>query len=935
MQPNAKDHRINLSSIAVVENDQQSPLNKTMTCPFTSEQELDQSFDLFAAGRLQSPEDLTTDCKTQQNTACSHPSTHCINKETMPLKSDTEQTPNDCLYFQPAQSFTCADTKDTCTQHFFTKFLDTIPENSLEHDNKLFTETAQAEVNADVLNDSNSDISCQKFNSSSPDPTSSGIGSSAEEDGLSCFSSCSASDKLSSSEETEAQHFESSFENNPAVKVLKTLASEEEVADITLDQQTVIEDMTDAIASNSAQNIPSVTNMQREMDSTDTEKPNCCTNPDLQANIGASVAPESELSPTLPPVFVITSSPGLSSSISGSPFESTNVADQDHLSPGPVALSTNFPNTSSISPSPDTSLLHNASDRASFGQSFYISADSQEYQTCLTHATSGHCEISPTSTLCSEQSSIQMANDTATEQSNFYNTSKPEEVLPVGQNGGVFGDFTTAAFETNFTAIDNFILQSPEHEVVEHGLFSKDLNGIFFVEQISVQEATNVATDPEDFNTNQLSDVKLKPSGQDQGLFGDLNAFETSFTELDFRLQSPEQKVPVDNIFSNHQNEGLFGDVKAEMFESNFTVPGDFISQNDPISPPRQEVVVEDVFSKNPNGGFFDDWAGAKIESDYTAGTFNLQSSKEEVLDDISRGLFDSEVTFESMLTAEDLQTNKQEALANDLFSQNQLFGDVDNFETKSTAADLFTLQRDPCPKQEHVLLEHATLQRSQSESMLTPASDDLQLSTFGSDPELASSSKPQPDLLLFSPFTPALTPQCSSSPLALCPAPPAPVADTDTPGSTSLQPQRPWWQQTANQHDSPHPVKPLTTATVPEEKRTESRSMLEKLKFTRNSGKSGQSTDDSEKKKSLTEGAGSYYHLTHTELVALLVQREAELERQRAEFDRQKILLAKREIELKKLKPQVRDLEDYIDTLLVRIMEQKPTLLQVRSKFK
>lgn len=85
----------------------------------------------------------------------------------------------------------------------------------------------------------------------------------------------------------------------------------------------------------------------------------------------------------------------------------------------------------------------------------------------------------------------------------------------------------------------------------------------------------------------------------------------------------------------------------------------------------------------------------------------------------------------------------------------------------------------------------------------------------------------------------------------------------------------------------------------------------------------------------SLTEGAGSYYHLTHSELVALLVQREAELERQKEEFERQRVLLAKREVELRKLKPQVRDLEDYIDTLLVRIMEQKPTLLQVRSKFK
>lgn len=82
-------------------------------------------------------------------------------------------------------------------------------------------------------------------------------------------------------------------------------------------------------------------------------------------------------------------------------------------------------------------------------------------------------------------------------------------------------------------------------------------------------------------------------------------------------------------------------------------------------------------------------------------------------------------------------------------------------------------------------------------------------------------------------------------------------------------------------------------------------------------------------------EGAGSYYHLSHSQLVALLVRREAELEGQRAEWERQRRLLAKRELELRRLKPQVRDLEDYIDTLLVRIMEQKPTLLQVRTKLK
>ncbi|XP_007569595.1 rab11 family-interacting protein 5 isoform X4 [Poecilia formosa] len=144
-------------------------------------------------------------------------------------------------------------------------------------------------------------------------------------------------------------------------------------------------------------------------------------------------------------------------------------------------------------------------------------------------------------------------------------------------------------------------------------------------------------------------------------------------------------------------------------------------------------------------------------------------------------------------------------------------------------------------------------------------------------------------------------------------------------------------WFGSKDSHNkpSPHPVKPLTTAMLAEEKRSVLATGLEKLKSTIHPGRSSQIEQEADRKKSLTEGAGSYYHLTHSELVALLVQREAELEGQRAEFERQKLLLAKREVELKKLKPQVRDLEDYIDTLLVRIMEQKPTLLQVRPKFK
>uniref|UniRef100_A0A3Q0R8H1 RAB11 family interacting protein 5a (class I) n=1 Tax=Amphilophus citrinellus TaxID=61819 RepID=A0A3Q0R8H1_AMPCI len=125
---------------------------------------------------------------------------------------------------------------------------------------------------------------------------------------------------------------------------------------------------------------------------------------------------------------------------------------------------------------------------------------------------------------------------------------------------------------------------------------------------------------------------------------------------------------------------------------------------------------------------------------------------------------------------------------------------------------------------------------------------------------------------------------------------------------------QRGWFgSKDLHSKPSPHPVKPLPTAMPTEEKRSVLATGLEKLKSTIQHGRSSQLAEqETERKKSLTEGAGSYYHLTHSELVNLLVQREAQLERQK-----------------------VRDLEDYIDTLLVRIMEQKPTLLQVRSKFK
>uniref|UniRef100_A0A673BJN0 FIP-RBD domain-containing protein n=1 Tax=Sphaeramia orbicularis TaxID=375764 RepID=A0A673BJN0_9TELE len=66
-------------------------------------------------------------------------------------------------------------------------------------------------------------------------------------------------------------------------------------------------------------------------------------------------------------------------------------------------------------------------------------------------------------------------------------------------------------------------------------------------------------------------------------------------------------------------------------------------------------------------------------------------------------------------------------------------------------------------------------------------------------------------------------------------------------------------------------------------------------------------------RKNSDVDNSAQYQHLTNMELIALLLQQEMDMQKQQA----------------------VRDLEDYIDNLLLRIMEQTPTLLQVRSRHK
>ncbi|CAL8288306.1 unnamed protein product [Gadus morhua 'NCC'] len=264
-----------------------------------------------------------------------------------------------------------------------------------------------------------------------------------------------------------------------------------------------------------------------------------------------------------------------------------------------------------------------------------------------------------------------------------------------------------------------------------------------------------------------------------------------------------------------------------------------------------------------------------------------------------------------------------------------------------------------------------STLQRSHSEGAMATGLSGRTLTSFGSDPSVVPSLRPTdpsgpPDsaptpflLLLLSPTS--CLPAGPPAPLARCSLPSASVTaslplPTATPGPAPEAPPPPEEahatgvahasdephlkvEKVERPQNSPHPVRPLTPGSQgPEERRgPEGRSVLEKLRCTIQPGRSSQLSEaEPERRKSLTEGAGSYYHLTHSELVALLVGREADLERQKAEFERQTALLSRREVELRRLKPQVRDLENYIDTLLVRIMEQTPTLLQVgTTKFK
>ncbi|NXX96700.1 RFIP5 protein, partial [Centropus bengalensis] len=134
---------------------------------------------------------------------------------------------------------------------------------------------------------------------------------------------------------------------------------------------------------------------------------------------------------------------------------------------------------------------------------------------------------------------------------------------------------------------------------------------------------------------------------------------------------------------------------------------------------------------------------------------------------------------------------------------------------------------------------------------------------------------------------------------------------------------EKSFFQQTT----SPHPVKPISAAVqeVSSEKKQQHRSSLssalsnglEKLKTVTTSSvqpmtpSSHSEKGDAKKLKdpAILDQSAKYYHLTHDELIQLLLQKEKELS---------------------KKEEHIHELENYIDQLLVRIMEESPTLLQI-----
>lgn len=450
--------------------EKETRLNRRASNPFLcvgaleADSEWDDSFEAFAAGRLQPPEDPTTDCKTQQNATGYDQLERCNNKGALPPTKPDPPPQHACAEVGlPAPKATNLLTNfNTYHSDAIAQFLETIPEHTSFECDKLTSNTpanapklaasTDIKTNTNDLTHTNTDQvphgtntpASVKLNSSSPDPGSSGIGSSVEEDFLSCFSSYSDKFSASSSEETEAQNFDGdvlSFEKSSgSVEEKKLFESEDDATDRSNDLTLVDQDQhadilnSDVKLDANALALDSSEAKHQQPEITSRETP--AQDPqDLQPTSSVSSVPapgelgefnrhlehfpkaldDSSLSVSNPPdlmilsspdeefcsahpsIHLITSSPDVTKSLSDMPTETLPLGSQNPSSHSSISfqLFGDFLDASRIANSPsqsfDDMLLHSrVSDQSTSGflQSLYVSTDSQNYQTCDSHASS-------------------------------------------------------------------------------------------------------------------------------------------------------------------------------------------------------------------------------------------------------------------------------------------------------------------------------------------------------------------------------------------------------------------------------------------------------------------------------------------------------------------------------------------------------------------
>ncbi|CAJ1074628.1 rab11 family-interacting protein 1 isoform X1 [Xyrichtys novacula] len=839
--------------------EEERPFNKKSANPFTTAGELDsewdESFEAFAAGRLQSPEDLTADCKTQQNTLSDHPLERCINKGALLLPisdADQDTNVNEALHHQPCTEYVyeahkaVSQVANTNTHHFdtFAQFLETIPEHSSFESEHLTlnsptsspnlascteTDYTNSTTNTTDLMDANmhqtlSQSSSVKVNSSSPDLGSSGLGSLAEEDFLSCLSSYS--DKFSSSEEAEAQNSESNLSNleqspqTGVVKHLKPSESEDDLTDRSLvesSQNTIIQD-TDGNEEKDVTNVDGSLESQspvqqqpgippgeiktthkdsgvpnsnisllsgssdtkidmnvldrpwgtqspvlvdqenvttarekgdedqaaetpkvsKQMPKSDISLPFGCsleephfpvctiaakefgadheetcpqklleqttkldsengeTVEDLPEILDDSVvflskpinattpkSPDQEPHPTPPSLHIIFSTPDSNSS--DLPVESVSLGGlgTGQQSPIPFGLFDDFLDTSAItsgaSQGLDGTLSHTPlSDKSnsSFCQSFYLSTDSQAYQTCVSEPVSESNET------------LNSANSTIVGNLSETNTSKPSSAeicqkdhLEESYHGA---EGVTATLVPALTKENNSGLEIP----------------------LAASAISNISSNPIQLtfmsNEDTISEHKSQPAGSD------LLTFQNGVSDPLSKFPSGSEP----NETSKSTNLMFCG----ELSESQETDGANFSQSTDILN---QEISQKDQLEGFIHGAQDDT---ATLEPIPTKGSdFGLEVHPAAITD--SGGVLES-----------------QQAVSGDPYTN--------------------------CPQ-----AQVALLQRSFSEGTLTPAFDDLLLPSFGSDPgavQESSSAQLDPNLPSLTSFPSSLTPDQSSSPVAL-----------------------------------------------------------------------------------------------------------------------------------------------------------------------